>query len=189
METKKLKVELQAIKYINMKNIIIYIFFLLVVQANGQPSQKYNFFIPDTSINKVINLLDAASIINTLGNQNKNLIEDEKPSRIQLKNRNGSQYLIMYHLNGSNSNSFNLFEFGYLYHRNKKFTKTIFEKFSTQEGIELGISKEKLTKIKGAEFATKYNNKIEIIEYNIDKYNSPFLLRYNMPLYRAKYYF
>lgn len=172
-----------------MKRIVLYILLLLIVNAYGQQRQQNNIFVADTSINRVLYLLDKESIIKTLGNQNGKLIDDEKPSRIQLKNRNGSQYLIMYHLNGSNSNSFNLFEFGFLYHRNDNFIKTNFENFYTQDGIELGISKEKLIKIKGIKFTNKYRKHIEIIEYKVNKDNKQFLLRYNMPVYIDKYYF
>jgi hypothetical protein len=156
---------------------------------NGQQNNQGSG--PDISINKVIYLLDSKSIINSIGNQKNNIIEDENPTRVQLKNKAETQYLILYHLAGSNTNSFNMFEVGYLSHRDKTFLKTDFTSFISGNGIRLGISKEALIRIIGKNYIKKQEKGLEIIEYRIDGRDNfnMFLDQYNMPMYSADYYF
>jgi len=107
-----------------MKHFLIYfVFFIYVALVNGQQKIHQNFFVPDTSINNTVRLLDRKSILNTFGDLSGKLIIDEKESRIQFMNKEGTQYLILYHLEGGNTNSFNEFEVGYLKADNKNFKK------------------------------------------------------------------
>jgi hypothetical protein len=169
-----------------MRNFIFCIILLVSVDTNGQQN-KDCVNVPDTSINKVFFLLDEISIIKNIGDQRGKLIEDEKPSRVQLKNKTGTQYLILYHLNGANANSFNMFEVGYILRKNETFLDTKFIYFFSQNGIKLGISKNELVKIKGSNYTRKYQNDFEIIKYKIE--NNQFLQRYNMPIYISEYHF
>jgi hypothetical protein len=62
--------------------------------------------VPDSTINN-FGLLDPANIRTNIGDQTGKLIEDERASRLQFANSTSSEYLILYHLAGSNANSFN----------------------------------------------------------------------------------
>ena len=84
---------------------------------------KENTFIPDTTINKKLILLNSQSIERNIDDQTDKLIQDEAPSRVQFTNKRNSEYLILYHVAGSNCNSFNEFEIGLLKRINKKFKK------------------------------------------------------------------
>lgn len=61
-----------------------------------------------------------------------------------------------------------------------------FVKFSTENGIKLGISKEDLLKIKGNNFVEEG----DVIKYTLDDFNnSSFLQKYNLPIYFSNYTF
>jgi len=155
----------------------------------GQQKNQVIYFNPDTSINNKIKLLDKESILNAIGDQSGKLIIDEKESRIQLMNKTGNQYLILYHLGGGNANSFNEFEVGNLKAGNESFKKMDFEYFFSNNNIKLGITKKCLIFIHGTRYKKKITMGNEILEYRIMGVNNKFLLRYNMPIYVATYYF
>jgi hypothetical protein len=154
---------------------------------NGQGKNQEKF-VPDISINNVLFLLDRESILNTIGDQLERIIEDENPARVLLKNRDGSQYLILYQCYGCNSNSFNEFEVGYLMTGRKYFKKTKFN-FFFASNIKLGITKKRLIFLKGTGYKKTNKNGNEILEYRITGEDNQFLLNYNAPIYIASYYF
>jgi len=173
-----------------MKKIALSFLLFVSVDAFSQEiDSDTSIFFPDTAINKTLKLLDAKSILNNIGNQSGKLINDEKASRIQLKNSGNSEYLILYHLNGSNANSFNQFEVGMLDEKTDSFKASNFISFYTQENLTLGINSEALIKIKGRNFSKYYKDGFAIFKYPIQHKNDNFLKRYNMPIYVAEYYF
>ncbi len=171
-----------------MKKIIIFTALLVCVNLFGQQNSYKEAFVPDISVNKTLFLFNRESIIKSIGDQSGKIIRDENPSRVQLKNKDSSQYLIMYQCNGSSSNSFNEFEIGYLYLNKKSFNATKFECFFSHDKIRLGIERKTLIEIKGPGYKEKYENGYDVIEYNIEGNNS-FLQYYNMPIYLSDYYF
>jgi len=160
--------------------------------ATGQrlPVNKIGW-TPDTTLNNKLKLLDPASVRQNLGDQNGKLIDDSKASRVQFANSSNSEYLILYHLAGSNANSFNEFEIGNLKAKNKSFKTTAFASFSTESGIQIGMGKDALITIKGKEFTTAKRGGYTILRYStkIGRFGSGILQRYNMPIYEAEYSF
>ncbi len=61
--------------------------------------------------------------------------------------------------------------------------------FSTESGIALGMSKDRLTAIKGKSHQVIRRGNAETLHYTISDPGNSFLRRYNMPLYRAEYRF
>jgi len=145
----------------------------------------------DTTVNNILKLLDPASIRQSIGDQRKNLIEDEKATRIQLANKSNSEYIILYHLDGSNGNSFNEFEIGTLKAKNKAFKTSQFATFSTESGVHLGMTPDSLVALKGNKYKRAVGKGTVILSYRLtDKHAvSGILTRYNMPIYEAEYVF
>jgi hypothetical protein len=167
----------------------------LVNFTSGQKRQAFGkSFLPDTTINSVLKLLDPSSIRKSIGNQRSKMIEDEGPVRVQITNKRGDEFLILYQSEGANENSFNEFEVGLIKSHNKPFRPSLFESFSTECGVHLGITKDSLIMLKGSDFVSSTINGRMVLTYKISEQgnkvsNNSILNRYNMPEYRAAYYF
>lgn len=133
--------------------------------------------------------MDSKNSDKYIKNQSWKIIEDSEPARILLKNHNGTQYLVLYHLYGSNLNTFNQFEIGKIDFKDSLYTITQFDSFRTEDGIYLGMTDTELMHIKGTNYSTEIVNGCKILEYRIEGNDIDFLKYYNMPLYIAKYYF
>jgi len=168
--------------------------FLLLISsaAMGQTSPAGRPAVTmDTTVNNTLKLLDPASIRQSIGDQRKNLIEDERATRIQLTNKTHTEYVILYHLDGSNGNSFNEFELGTLKVKTRGFKTTEFASFSTESGVHVGMSLDSLVAIKGKKFKRTAAKGNVSLNYRLtDKHMAGNLLtRYNMPVYKAEYVF
>src|SRR5580692_7115445 len=169
---------------------ICFIFSHAVAQTNVSIDNKY---IPDTTLNLVLKLFDPASIRNAIGSQSGKMIVDEGPTRVQLTNKSGKEYLILYHSDGSNINSFGEFEVGWTRSTGKSFRSTRFVTFFTESGIRLGMAMDSLIALKGKNFLRSSSDGQIVLTYNIEENlkdgNVELLKRYNMPKYQAEYYF
>lgn len=104
-------------------------------------------FILDSTINGIITLWDSHGTWEALGDLHSKL-EKGIPEYIYFRNMKEDKYLKLNHLLGSNSNTFTYFEVGYVSNlqRNIKFYKSNFDDFMTENGINLGMSKDSLLK-------------------------------------------
>ena len=139
-------------------------------------------------------LLNPASIRKAIGSQAGKMIEDEKPTRVQFTNKSGEEYLILYHSDGSNVNSFSEFEVGLIKSPDKSFKSGTFETFFTEGGIHLGITMDSLIMLKGNHFVGSTIKGQTVLTYKLVEQGNKFaknniLNRYNMPEYRAEYHF
>jgi hypothetical protein len=166
-----------------MKKYLPVLLFLIAFGAEAQVSN------PDLSIENKLELLQPKGIEKQLGSQQGKLIEDEKPSRVQLLNTGKNEYLIMYHLAGANANSFNVFEIGRPGKNTAGYTVTTFNSFATNEGVALGMTMENLIESKGPYYAKYMLSGYTILKYTINDPKSALLKKYAMPLYKAEYYF
>jgi len=168
--------------------------FLLLISGTAvgqEPSAGNPVATVDTTVNNTLKLLDPASIRQSIGDQRKNLMEDERATRIQLANRLNTEYVILYHLDGSNGNSFNEFEIGVLKAQTRAFRKTDFASFRTESGVHLGMSLDSLVAIKGKKYKRAEGKGNVHLSYRLtDKRMAHRILtRYNMPIYEAEYVF
>jgi hypothetical protein len=166
-----------------------FLFVILVFSGTIDIFSQKNTFVPDTTVNNMFVLMKARSIIEILGDQSNNFIDDSGPSRVIFKNAVSTQYLVFYQLNGSNSNSFNNFEIGILSSDNSKYKKMEVSKFSTESGIELGIGKDELLSIKGLPDNSIREGECDILTYIINDPKNKLLKYKNMPEYKAEYCF
>ena len=110
-------------------------------------------FVPDTTINSVLKLLNAGSIRRSIGDQRAKMIEDEKAVRVQLISKRGNEYLILYQLPGSRWNTFNEFEVGSIKSHDSSYKPSSFSSFSTESGISLGMTMDSLIALKGRRYS------------------------------------
>lgn len=145
----------------------------------------------DTTVNAKLKLLDPASIREIIGDQRKNIIEDQQASRVQLTNKTNSEYLILYHLDGANGNSFNEFEVGRLMGNHNAFKTTMITSFYTESGVHLGMSVDSLMALKGKTFKRTDAKENTTLSYRVTDTHAlhSILKRYNMPFYEAHYFF
>jgi hypothetical protein len=150
-------------------------------------------FIPDTTINSVLKLLNAGSIRRSIGDQTAKMIEDEKAVRVQLINKRGNEYLILYQLPGSSWNTFNEFEVSSIKIHHSSYKLTSFSSFSTESWVSLGMSMDSLIMIKGNRYSRLMTGDQTVLIYKLQENendtNVSILERYNMPEYKATYYF
>ena len=172
-----------------MKISLSFLFLITVIQACSQKPNNFQRKVLDTSINKFV-LLNSVSIRNSIGDQTGKLIEDEKPSRIQIGNLDSSEFVTLFHLNGSNINTFNKFEVATSREIGKSVQVVADKLFMTESGIKLGITQQQLKAIKGKGAVQKEKNGLTILRYRFDNKNDANLIKkYNMPIYEATYYF
>jgi hypothetical protein len=165
------------------------IFFLLLVGALQSCSQKPNRAQPkykDTSINKFV-LLNSRSIQETLGDQTGKIIEDEKATRIIVSNSDSSEFLTLFHLDGSNVNTFNEFEVSKKREMGMPIQIVKDKFFVTESGVRLGMTLEQLLQTKGKGVIKKDTMGVTIISYKIK--NTELQNKYEMPIYESSYYF
>lgn len=155
------------------------------------PTGKAADGVIDTTVNNALKLLDPASIRQNIGDQRRNFIEDAQVIRAQFANKTNNEYLILYHLDGSNANSFNEFEIGLLNSKKRSFKATTFPSFYTESGVHVGMTMDSLIAMKGKKFKrTDQKGKI-VLTYRVTDNNvvNHILTRYNMPIYEAQYFF
>lgn len=165
------------------------------VENKEKIKQELNEIVPDTTINGKLFLENYDSLSKFYLDYKSILTTDkirESPVVI-FNNRSKTQYLLAYHYEGGTKNSFDCFEIGYFVDDeklNKIIPYKIDEEFNTESNLGLGISFEKLVKIKGDNYKTQTINGEKVITYRIDNYDSsPFLKRYNMPGYFMEFKF
>ena len=184
---------LQRLKNKHILSLVLCMCFIFSY-ASGQTGRlNSNKYIPDTTVNFVLQLLNPASIRKAIGSQAGKMIQDEKPTRVQLTNKSGKEYLILYHSSGSNVNSFSEFEVGLIKSPDKSFKPSKFVTFFTECGIHLGMTMDSLIALKGKQFLKTAINSQTVLTYKIEeneKGGKPdILMRYNMPEYKAEYHF
>jgi hypothetical protein len=166
---------------------------LAILICPGAFSQKKSSitrdFIPDTTINRKLILLNYKSIVENIDSQEGKLIEDEKASRVQFANKDNTQYLIIYHEDGSNANAFNEFEVGVLKNKSKLFNTLHYDAFTTESGVKINMSLNDLITLKGGKYEKTYQNGYIVLKYRINDKNNSLLKRHNEPIFDAKYYF
>jgi hypothetical protein len=168
-----------------------YTLILLLFLSFNSFAQKR--FLPDTTINRKILLLNSESIIKSIGDQKENKFEDEGLPRVYFINQMEGTYVILYGQPGSNANKFAYFEVGLVSNLNGKICGTYSKKFrkaKTESGVQLGITSQKVFSIKGRGYKReKIGNQIKY-SYSLRKPQAiNFLNRYNMPTYSAEYFF
>jgi len=168
--------------------------FLLLISgavAGQKPPAGKPVVKMDTTVNNTLKLLDPASIRQSIGDQRQNLIEDEKATRVQLANRTNSEYVILYHLDGSNENSFNEFEIGTLKAKSRGFRTSTFTSFSTESGVHLGMTEDSIIALKGKMYKRTVGKGGVVLSYRVTDEHvvNNILMRYNMQIYQADYLF
>jgi RNase P/RNase MRP subunit p30 len=128
-------------------------------------------------------------VVDNLGDLRHKIIEDSKATRVCFKNSNSSQYLIIYHLDGANANSFNEFEIGTLINKNSKYIKLKNFELVTESNIKLGITLQDLLSSNGKPKSVTNREGLKIVRYVIKDVNNALLKKVNMPEYRAEYFF
>lgn len=143
-------------------------------------------FIPDTSVNGQIflfsNLIDN-NIFSTKSATSLKQFNNSGFGYFRFENSLRTEYLNCYFAEGNKNIKFQIFEIGLLNNSSDSADKTCFitMKFQTESGINLGLNKNELVKIKGENFA--YSND-SIVRYEINNFDkSAFLKAYNMPEY------
>lgn len=161
-----------------------------IVKKKEVLEQEVNKTVPDTIINNKLFLENYESLPKFYSDyKNIQSIDRIRQSPVVIfNNKSKTQYLLAYHYEGASKNSFSCLEIGYLVDDNKVNNKLAYtiddDEFKTESDIGLGISFDKLIKIKGDNYTTQKKNEEIIITYRIDNYDSsPFLQRYNMPSY------
>jgi hypothetical protein len=180
--------------YIYRLSLSVSLVFLVNFSFGQKHQSNSRGFLPDTTVNFVLKLLNPPSIRKAIGSQAGKIIEDEKPTRVQLTNKSGKEYLILYHSDGSNVNSFSEFEVGLIKSPDKSFKPSTFETFFTECGIHLGITMDSLIMLKGSHLVSSKIKGQTVLTYKLVEQGNKFaenniLNRYNMPEYRAEYYF
>lgn len=169
---------------------ILLLFCILSVSAQ-KASPKRTTWVPDTSVNGLLKLLDPGSIREKLGDQHGKLTEDEGPDRIQLANGSRTEYLILYHSYGSNANAFSEFEIGVLPGKGRSFKTISFTTFKSRRSIRLGMKLDSLVDIRGKEDSIYIHSGYTVLHYETMDvhFGNGILRRCNMPSYEESYYF
>jgi hypothetical protein len=165
------------------KSVFFSILLALMVLLTSQKSVCQ--FRPDSTINNKLYLLDGLSIENELGDLMAQLNEDADLPDTYLLSTDGKQYLRLVFFPGSSNNEFATYEVGYSTIKLKNKRKISFKSFQTEKGIRLGLSKSKFLSIMKNHVKKKGNTYL----LRITKSNDPFLKKYDMPIYEAKYFF
>lgn len=152
--------------------------------------EKEYKFIPDTSLNKIFYLLEPVEYkkINAILN-NRNTLNEETT----VLNDDMSQQLKLFQSLGGGENEFRYFKVSY---SNKEYLDSTevfnidIKEFVTGLGVTLGINKSKLVNIMGKSYIEEVKDEKITLTYVVDDYlKTPFLIRYNMPVYQAYYVF
>ena len=164
------------------------IFLLLSFSCNGQKPNRLKSFTPDVSISKIY-LLDTLNIKSFLGQNVMSNLQGGVMKSASFSNQPQNETLEVILHPGSNLNEFSKFRvFKSIVNGNKPKVDT--QNFITESGVSLNMSVKNLLKIKGKPTSEKTMDNLTVYEYVINDYKtSHFLKKYNLPLYKAKYYF
>lgn len=164
------------------------IFLLLSLSCNGQKPNRLKSFTPDVSISK-ISLLDTLNIKSFLGQNVMSNFQGGVMKSALFSNQLRNETLEVIFHPGSNIYEFS--EFSVFKSKNEDAKTTVnIQNFITESGVTLNMNIKTLLKIKGKPASEKTLDSLIIYEYVIDDYKtSQFLKKYNLPFYRARYYF
>ena len=153
--------------------------------------EKFNNFVPDSTINKKLILGDYESLVNFYPDNNILFAEDgirDSPVVI-FSSDSGKQYLLAYQYEGCTKNAFDCFEIGYFVDeqtlKDKQVYKTEIDTFKTESNIRLGMSFKDLVSKKGKNYKKEVQNNTTLIRYKVE--NTSFVKRHNMPGYFMKF--
>jgi hypothetical protein len=165
--------------------IILWIFLGGAVKTKFTDSIK---FLPDTTVNNSFILQNHNSIERNFGDLMPLIKNENNSLDVYFLNIGMTEYLKLTFYPGCSSNSFSYFEVGKPDEINEKFIKSNFKLFQTENRIKLGINKKELLKTKGKKYISIRKGGEEVMIYTITEMGkSPFLTRYNMPVYKAVY--
>lgn len=160
----------------------------------NHPQQKEKaeiMFHPDSSIYATLYLEDPSSTIKVLGDIMSLVDADKDLPDAFYKNQNGQEYLQVVFFPGNEANSISQFNVGYLNDlaNPESISPIQLDRFQTESGIKLGLSKQEVILIKGGSYQEEKTNGELKLSYQVIDTKSPFLKRYNMPVYIAEYWF
>jgi len=152
---------------------------------NNTANKKIIECYQDSTINDLIRINNAESIINSFGDISLKINKNENDDwDVYFKNKKGDEYLrlIFYpDLSYIHNNEFSFFEVGYVKDINNKahLFQSGFMHFNTSSGCSLGISLDSLYKIKGKDFkiTRTAENSAHIIKYCKDLYVEEYSLK------------
>lgn len=164
------------------------ILLLLSLSCNGQKPNRLKSFTPDISISK-INLLDTLNIESFLGQNVMSNLQGGVMKSASFSNQHQDETLEVIFHPGSNLNEFSEFRvFKSIANGNNPKVDT--QNFITESCVSLNMSIKNLLRIKGKPTSEKTLDTLTVYEYVISDYKtSNFLKKYNLPFYRARYYF
>jgi hypothetical protein len=168
---------------------ILLLFGSLGAAGQGVKGQGVTVFKADTTINGALILMHPKSIVKTIGDQMKWVIEGSGAPRVLLTNTGRTEYLILYHGYGGWHNEFDEFEVGLMKGMKGKFRTFKVDSFVTESGVRLGMTVEELVAVKGKKFVKAREEGKEVLRYTLDNFPKGILGRYNMPEYEASYFF
>lgn len=147
-------------------------------------------FVPDTTVNGVLKVDNFVSIEKHLGDIMDKTDHNADLPDIYFTNKSSTQYLRLIFFPGSTRNCFHRFEIG-VKALNKKYTVlSSFSSFRTESKICIGSSLSSVITKKGKGYKKNISGSITVLSYEVSGLSRhPFLYRYNMPSYSAKYYF
>lgn len=173
---------------------------LTAVEAENTPHKKakrevldaiqYNYTIghqdpgPDMQVGP-LRLHDSDSIINSIGDQMPNLNRDAAFPSVQIANEYGEILELIFHP-GSVKNEFSRF---HVFVKPSTVINGKGNHYTTESGIELGMSREYLRNLKGKNYVQSTNNGRTTLTYTFDDCESDFLKKYNELSYSAVYTF
>ena len=106
-----------------------------------------------------------------------------------LANKDSNQYLELHHSNGGYPNQFDIFTVSYVTPEIKNYRKTVSESFTTENGIQLGLSLNAFTKIFSKINFEKEKKSSKEITYRYHDVNNTYLAEYtfkNGSLYKFR---
>lgn len=139
-------------------------------------------FLPDSTVNEILVLSRSESAERFYSNISYEpyLTHLRESPIVGFKNKDNSEYLLLYQYEGGVKNGFSCIEIGYTRDLQKKFTALDYVKFKTESGLMLGMTLKELEYIKGNSYIQDVNK----VVYQLKDYpNSSFLRSHNMPAY------
>lgn len=154
------------------------------IAVHKQDTCKDNF-IPDIKVND-IELSNNNTGLSNYKNIDKLIVEDNQGiPHASFLNKGKTEKLSVYFFYGSGHDEFYQFKVEE-YNEKKNYNQLEYNDFITESGINLGIGKAELLKIKG----NNYTENDGIVKYVLSDYNnSCFLQKYNLPVYFSEYTF
>ena len=146
----------------------------------------------DTTINKVLILRNSNSVLNNIGDITSKLDKGKDFPDALFKSTTGTEVLKVVFFPGDPENCISMFEVAErkAYNKVHKLWPTRFKLFETESGVKLGISKEKLLKIKPGKYKESKIGDQTILLLSTDSVDDKlFLDKYNMVSYTVSYYF